>query len=151
MNILQRNKHVYSTACCRFDVFVCGMVWSHTPVKHGGAFTTNTSYYWKIARFCKVYATLCVIFFFKWKQESSIVLSNQRMNHGLNYWFMEKIRICYNVENKNRSKIYILNLSQKKYISSKDIYIYNPVALYRWKRIYIGKKKLISNAFYFFN
>lgn len=84
MNILQRNKHVYSTACCRFDVFVCGMVWSHTPVKHGGALTTNTSYYWKIARFCKVYATLCVIFFFKWKQESSIVLSNQRMNHGLN-------------------------------------------------------------------
>lgn len=39
---------------------------------------------------------------------------------------MEKIRICYNVENKNRSKIYILNLSQKKYISSKDMYIYNP-------------------------
>lgn len=38
---------------------------------------------------------------------------------------MEKIRICYNVENKNRSKIYILNLYQKKYISSKDIYIYN--------------------------
>lgn len=54
---------------------------------------------------------------------------------------MEKIRICYNVENKNRSKIYILNLSQKKYIFSKDIYIYNPVALYRWKRIYIGKEK----------
>lgn len=54
---------------------------------------------------------------------------------------MEKIRICYNVENKNRSKIYILNLSQKKYIFSKDIYIYYPVALYRWKRIYIGKEK----------
>lgn len=64
MNILQINKHVYLTACFRFDVFVCGMVWSHTTVKHGGALTTNTSYYIKIASFCKVYATLCVIFFF---------------------------------------------------------------------------------------
>lgn len=38
-------------------------------------------------------------------------------------------------------KFTFLIFLRKKYIFSKDIYIYYPVALYRWKRIYIGKEK----------